>query len=53
MVLYFLKRYLKNITRRRFIEDKLVSKILLIGGIIKSGYDKGHLCPAGDMRWIL
>ena len=56
-VAYFLKkRYLKNSNYKRpyFIEDKLVSTGSADWrNYRKSGYDKGHLCPAGDMEFDL
>lgn len=56
-VAYALKpAYLKKIDRKRpyFIYDKLVkTKSANYRNYKKSGYDKGHLLPAGDMRFSL
>ncbi len=34
----------------KFLADPLISNPLKPGSYIKSGYDRGHLCPAADMK---
>ncbi|MCU0609823.1 MAG: DNA/RNA non-specific endonuclease [Chitinispirillaceae bacterium] len=34
-----------------FRTDPLVRRSAVPGDYTHSGYDRGHLCPAGDMRW--
>jgi endonuclease G len=50
------KNYLKNNSFKRpfFIEDpKVITGSADWRNYKKSGYDKGHLCPAGDMEFVI